>query len=501
MRMMLSLFLVAAILALHAQHAPASVQKASTSSILSQRPGQSDQDPQPLLPSVLSPKHDGGGASLVTALSTLVTRELTYCKLAVFADRDYLASTALHALARLPNQKQVVGVAGGWEAVGRRVVWRSSGCRAYIFLLHHPDVLLTLADAAPALWDYAGKFVVVGLTREELEALTLTRKGKKTEHLVGLVQPGGAAEWHVYVNQLYWGSWGRGMRLHGVWRNGRFTNPSSPFFDKISDMQGAVLKVVTFEWEPSTLYLRTEAGDVHTLYGRDVEVVKTLARVFNFEMKIIEPPNDERWGQLLPNGSFDGLIGLVGRGEADFGMGNLFVSALQGRDQLLSYTSSFDTDGLAERHRVVKDLKRVMSEVGKGKGVYVENRSTREFLTNTQLEASVTRVLKECFATFNIAIGIQSHSPLKRRFDVAISRIVESGLVQYWKRESYAIFKKNKKENRVTQPDKSRDGTQTTSRLVPLSFDHLQSAFYVLAFSLVLSTIVLILENSQKRIK
>ena len=32
------------------------------------------------------------------------------------------------------------------------------------------------------------RYVLVGLTLDELDALTLTLKGRKTEHLVGLVQ-------------------------------------------------------------------------------------------------------------------------------------------------------------------------------------------------------------------------------------------------------------------------------------------------------------------------
>lgn len=58
-------------------------------------------------------------------------------------------------------------------------------------------------------------------------------------------------------------------------------------------------QVATFEWTPSTLYLRTEAGAVHTLYGRDVEVIKALAPVLNFTLKFTEPPNGE-YHYLLP---------------------------------------------------------------------------------------------------------------------------------------------------------------------------------------------------------
>ncbi|XP_063848993.1 uncharacterized protein LOC135093562 [Scylla paramamosain] len=131
---------------------------------------------------------DEAGSSLSAALLTLISRELASCSLVVAADAKYITSPVLHALACLPNQKQVVSVAGGWEKAGRRVMWQAPGCRAYIFLLHQAGVLLSHSNAAPSSWDYAGRYVFVGLTREDLVALTLTHKGRKTEHLVGIVQ-------------------------------------------------------------------------------------------------------------------------------------------------------------------------------------------------------------------------------------------------------------------------------------------------------------------------
>lgn len=35
---------------------------------------------------------------------------------------------------------------------------------------------------------YSGRYVTVGLSRQQLQQLTSSRKGWKTEHLVGLVQ-------------------------------------------------------------------------------------------------------------------------------------------------------------------------------------------------------------------------------------------------------------------------------------------------------------------------
>lgn len=51
-----------------------------------------------------------------------------------------------------------------------------------------------------------------------------------------------------------------------------------------------------------------------------------------------------------------------------------------------------------ERHKLVKDMMEVMREVARGRGVYVQNRSAREFLTHTQRHPArgtgMTRVLK-----------------------------------------------------------------------------------------------------------
>ncbi|XP_045132353.1 glutamate receptor ionotropic, delta-2-like [Portunus trituberculatus] len=502
------------------------------------------------------------------------------------------------------------------------------------------------------------RYVLVGLTRDELDALTLTHKGRKTEHLVGLVQSDKAGEWEVYINQLYWGP---GMRLHATWKNGRFSSPVSPFIDKISDIRGSVLKIAMFEWEPSTLYRRNEGGVLEYLYGRDIEVIRALADVFNFTAEFVETYDGEKWGYPLSNGSWTGLVGMLGRADAELAISNLFVSSLEGRDEYQGYTNFFDTDyscflirtepplprwqspglpytlstwlailgsllvigvifnlvalaaadgpdeeeesvnlkrfpaamlftislhlqepypalprrqatrimvafmliytfilaksyscnltafltvarqptgidtikelfesslplfentnyvkaslvqspniylrGLVERHTLVKDLREIMKLVRKGKGVAVVNRSTKEFNINTQLHHSEgayqTRMMKECFTVYTVAVGIRSHSPLKYLFDKAISKIFESGLVTYWKLDSYTLFKKDKKRQLSSHLEYNEGSAEErgSTKLVPLSLDHLQTAFYVLASSLLSSTLIFMIEVFHK---
>lgn len=48
------------------------------------------------------------------------------------------------------------------------------------------------------------------------------------------------------------------------------------------------IQVAMFEWEPSTLYRRNERGVLEYLYGRDIEVIRALADVFNFTATFVE---------------------------------------------------------------------------------------------------------------------------------------------------------------------------------------------------------------------
>ncbi|XP_071514444.1 ionotropic receptor 21a-like isoform X2 [Panulirus ornatus] len=127
----------------------------------------------------------------------------------------------------------------------------------------------------------------------------------------------------MYMNQLYWGP---GVRRINTWYHHSFTRQLDLFPDKLADLQGAVLKVSTFHFAPCNFFHRAENGTVLLRYGMEIEVVKTVARVLNFTLTFMEPPNGENWGEELENGSWFGLIGQLQRHEADIGLANWFVS-------------------------------------------------------------------------------------------------------------------------------------------------------------------------------
>lgn len=51
-------------------------------------------------------------------------------------------------------------------------------------------------------------------------------------------------------------------------------------------------------------------------------------------------------------------------------------------------------------------------------------------------------VFQECFAPYSIAMALQRHSPLKRKFDRVISWMLASGLVRHWFLESLWLSRK-----------------------------------------------------------
>ncbi|KAK3876180.1 hypothetical protein Pcinc_019001 [Petrolisthes cinctipes] len=259
--------------------------------------------------------------SLSRLLTAVVQQELRECFLAVVYDATELNSAVVQDLILLlPNQIQVVEVRREEDLLG--VLWVSTGCGGYLLLLDHPQPLLTFANTHHHTWDYHGRYVFVSQRVEQVEALVATRNGKKTEHILGVVKGGQEGEWRVYMNMLYWGE---GVRPVTTWRHHRFTSQSQLFPDKLTDLQGAGLRVSTFEFPPSIMYYRSDNGSLLFRYGEDVAIIETLAYVLNFTALFAEPVDGELWGNRV-NGTWTGMNGELGREEIDMGVANFFVS-------------------------------------------------------------------------------------------------------------------------------------------------------------------------------
>ncbi|KAK7051121.1 hypothetical protein SK128_002882 [Halocaridina rubra] len=101
------------------------------------------------------------------------------------------------------------------------------------------------------------------------------------------------------------------------------------------------IKVITFEFPPSIIYQRDAKGQLRYRYGWEVTLVEELAAIFNFTVAYIEPAPGEMWGVVLPNGSWDGIVGLLGTGEGDLSIANIFISSISGRRAYQEFTTQF----------------------------------------------------------------------------------------------------------------------------------------------------------------
>jgi len=85
------------------------------------------------------------------------------------------------------------------------------------------------------------------------------------------------------------------------------------------------VKIAAFNWPPMTL-LSNRTPRV-MMGGMDVEVVKLMGRIGRVRLELIEVQNDQRWGVMAANGSWNGGFGELSEHRADFLIGGGIMTA------------------------------------------------------------------------------------------------------------------------------------------------------------------------------
>nr|XP_045624236.1 probable glutamate receptor [Procambarus clarkii] len=122
-----------------------------------------------------------------------------------------------------------------------------------------------------------------------------------------------------------------------------FTTQLKLFPDKFSKLQnGPELVVAAEEFEPHIALVKEKSVTSATSFtGPMVNLLKIIAKSVNFTYRYVRPP-DGSWGAKLADGSWTGMVGMVGRGEADFGLGPFGVSAT--RAEMVDFTREILTE-------------------------------------------------------------------------------------------------------------------------------------------------------------
>ncbi|CAH1794110.1 unnamed protein product, partial [Owenia fusiformis] len=99
------------------------------------------------------------------------------------------------------------------------------------------------------------------------------------------------------------------------------------------------LTIATREAIPFTIKL---AGNETRYQGLCFDILDELASRLNFRYKLVEPP-DRKWGGKNPDGTWNGMVGMVMRGEAAFAVGPFTITSA--RAEVIDFTKAFMEDG------------------------------------------------------------------------------------------------------------------------------------------------------------
>ncbi|XP_068239643.1 uncharacterized protein [Palaemon carinicauda] len=147
-------------------------------------------------------------------------------------------------------------------------------------------------------------------------------------------------------------------------------------------------------------------GSVELLSGLDVEIINILSSALNFTYKAFIP-QDNVWGDALPNGNVTGIIGMVARREAVIGASVLSISA--SRLRVVDFTCPYITGMYLLMSRSPKEKNRALA-----------------VLSPFQLQTATEGIFKQTWDLFNHED--RSRSFVKSAFE-GVKRVLEEKFV------------------------------------------------------------------------
>uniref|UniRef100_A0A182Y3V8 Ionotropic glutamate receptor L-glutamate and glycine-binding domain-containing protein n=1 Tax=Anopheles stephensi TaxID=30069 RepID=A0A182Y3V8_ANOST len=109
---------------------------------------------------------------------------------------------------------------------------------------------------------------------------------------------------------------------------GRWKKLSAWYRTTMPNFNGCTLKAGTVEAKPYSMVRRE--GNVTERFGMEVTVVQNIAAWFNFSIAYLSPAGKVKWGVIRAQNS-TGLVGMIQRGEVDFGFGTVGTNVYRNR--------------------------------------------------------------------------------------------------------------------------------------------------------------------------
>ncbi|CAL4099140.1 unnamed protein product, partial [Meganyctiphanes norvegica] len=125
----------------------------------------------------------------------------------------------------------------------------------------------------------------------------------------------------------------------GLWRPdvSMYSNVFIPDLDDVyTNLDGRLMTMVGNMDPPFITFIRQlDSPYVITQTGMDLSIIHAISVKLNFTYRMIEPP-DRAWGGPRADGTVSGLIGVIARHEANFGIGEITLTGV--RDTVVDFT-------------------------------------------------------------------------------------------------------------------------------------------------------------------
>ncbi|XP_069982157.1 probable glutamate receptor [Penaeus vannamei] len=209
-----------------------------------------------------------------------------------------------------------------------RKLRESSWCVNVVVLSDDPAFLASFAESSlrGRLLVWATRLLVV--TRLPLQELRQLYQALSLTNSALLVLGQDLLFASVYVQLPYRPSSGQLQKVASWSSRGGLVLQQQVFPDKFSRFpEGASLTVAAEEYIPHVEVVESP-GPPFSFIGPMANLLDILAKSMNFTYSFQRPP-DGAWGGRLPDGSYNGMVGMVSRKEVDLGLGPFGMSTVR----------------------------------------------------------------------------------------------------------------------------------------------------------------------------
>ncbi|XP_022243194.1 uncharacterized protein LOC111086069 [Limulus polyphemus] len=112
-------------------------------------------------------------------------------------------------------------------------------------------------------------------------------------------------------------------------------------FTKRPHFSGREITVASVHTFPFFAHEYDSNGNLHVKEGIDLKMIQAFAQKFNFRLRHV-PSIDNKFGAKLPNGSWNGLIGMIQRQEAEIAVSDIGMS--NSRSEVIDFTYPYVND-------------------------------------------------------------------------------------------------------------------------------------------------------------